>query len=121
MKKRLCPALLCLAFAGCGGGGVECTALPCPSGGLVVNLMNPPTGPYRVEATEPGNPTVHAQDCGGTSPCSIVFPGFQPAQVHIAVITASGTTTFDKQTTTVTSYPNGPDCMGCSSSHVEVP
>lgn len=92
-----------------------------PPQGLLVNVMNSPTGPYRVEATEPGNPTVHAQDCSGTGPCSIFFPGFQPAQVHIAIITTSGTTTFDMQSTTVTNSPNGSDCPGCSSTHVDVP
>lgn len=117
--RRLVALLSVLA--GCGGGSVECSALPCPAQGLLVNVMNAPTGSYRIEVTEPGNPMVHAEDCSGTDPCVIFFPGFEPPQVHIALIAVLGTTTFDKQTTTVTNSPNGPDCPGCSSTHVDVP
>lgn len=86
----------------------------CPTGVRVV-LTNPPSGPYRVEATAPGDTAVHAQDCSGNGPCEIWFIAFNPTQVQIKVIAASGTTTYDKPVGRATTYPNGPDCGSCES------
>ena len=111
MGRQLLSIALCAIIAGCGGGSVSCTALGCPFG-LRISLTTPPSGPYRVEATASGDPTVYAQDCSG-GPCFVFFPTFRAPQAHIAVIAATGTTTYDKDVPRVVTYPNGPDCGPC--------
>ena len=99
---------------GCGGGEAQdCFALPCPSGGLTISLTSPPAGAYRVEVIGPGEATPHGQDCSGTGPCSIVFPGYQPVTVTISVIAANGTATYNKTPNYATSFPNGEACGPC--------
>jgi hypothetical protein len=58
---------------------------------------------------------VYAQDCSGNGRCEILFPTFNPTQVQIKVIAASGTTTYDKPVGRATTYPNGADCGSCES------
>ena len=111
MGRCLVSIALCGMIAGCGGGSVSCTAVGCPFG-LRIVLTSPPSGPYRVEATAPGDPTVYAQDCSG-GPCTIMFPTFRAPQSQITVISTTGTTTYDKAVPRVATYPNGPDCGPC--------
>ena len=121
MGVRVFSMALCLAATACGGGAVECPALPCPQTGLTITLTNPPSGPYRVEALAPGDSAPHAQDCSGSGPCFIHFTNYEPAEVRITVISASGSTTFDATPFYSTSFPFGPECGGCRSGSVTVP
>ena len=90
--------LLVGLLVSCGGGSDAqqiCKAVLCVNP-LIVTLTMPPAGAYRVEAIGPGETTPHAVDCTGTSPCLIIFPGYQPVTVTISIITATGTTTYNK-------------------------
>ena len=109
-------------LVGCGGGTSE---MPCPAAtclqGLTITLTTPPAGAYRVEAIGPGETAPHGQDCSGAGPCLIFFPGYQPVTVTISVITATGTTTYNKTPTYTTVFPNGPDCGACVAGAATVP
>jgi len=134
---RLAPLLLVLLVA-CGGGSTPgeeprgCTLIACFTG-LSVVLTNRPAGPYRVEAIGPGEATPHAQDCSGAGQCSfgpqivtppadqVFFANYQPVTVTISVITAAGSSTYDKTPAYTTSFPNGPDCGACRSAVITIP
>ena len=107
-------------LVGCGGDDAGCTPNICVNG-LAIILSTPPAGPYRVEAIGPGETTPHAQDCAGTSPCHIVFPNYQPATVTVSVISATGTTTYDKKPLYMILFPPPGGCFGCRDGEVTVP
>ena len=125
--RRLCYTSLALGLlVGCGGGSSSneqtvCTPIACANS-LTITLTNPPAGAYRVEAIGPGETTPHAFDCSGTGPCAIIFVNYQPVTVTISVITATGTTTYNKTPMYLVLTPPPGGCIaGCRDGEVTVP
>lgn len=94
--------------AGCTPFGA-CTLIGCDNG-LSVEFNRAPEGAFRLEATVPGDPTVHAIDCASASTCMPMFSGLVAEQVTIRLITQQGTVTQQFQPEYDTLYPNGRRC-----------
>lgn len=88
---------------------IACTLIGC-SNGLSVEFNRAPEGAFRLEATVPNDPTVHAIDCASASTCMLMFPELVAEQVTIRLITQQGTITQQFQPEYETLYPNGRRC-----------
>jgi len=90
--RKEATALL-LALVACGGHDAsDNIACPAIAGLFTVSIANPPSQPYRVEATAPGQATPQVFNCASGGTCAVPFPGYSPSQATIQVIlTASGT------------------------------
>ena len=95
-------------MAGCTPFGA-CTLIGCDNG-LSVRFNRAPEGAFRIEATAPNDPTVHAIDCASADTCMMMFPGLVAEQVTVRVITQQGTVTQQFQPDYDKLYPNGRRC-----------
>lgn len=107
-------------LAGCTPFGA-CTLIGCDDG-LSVRFEQPPAGPFRIEATVPGDPTEHVIDCASAEACFPRFSGLVADRVTIRLITQQGTRTREFQPRYRNVYPNGRRCgPACRQATVTLP
>jgi hypothetical protein len=121
MKRSLSAACVAL-LAGCNGFDGLCTLVDCDSG-LLVQLAQTPTGPYRIEVWLPGDDSTQVFECANPATCgNAFFADFTPKSVVIRVITDAGVRQETAQPTYSVSQPNGPHCEPtCRNATVTVP
>jgi hypothetical protein len=101
---RALVLMLSCCIAACGGD--EADDWPCPAIAclLRISVSNPPTEPYRVEATAAGQATPQVQECASGGNCFIAFGSHLfPGQLTVRVVlTASGT--IERSSTVTPTY-----------------
>ncbi|MFL5537556.1 MAG: hypothetical protein ACJ8J0_01105 [Longimicrobiaceae bacterium] len=121
MKRSLSAACVAL-LAGCSGISDLCTLVDCDSG-LLVQLAQTPTGPYRIEVFSHPESPHYVFDCANPATCGYaLFVDYTPSQVTIRVTTAAGTSEQTVKPTYDVDRPNGPNCdPACMQGTVTVP
>jgi hypothetical protein len=110
MKRSFSAACVAL-LAGCNGiiDGT-CTLIGCESG-LLVQLAQTPTGPYRIEVFSFAGGPHYVFECANPGSCEPArFTDYTPASVTIRVTTSAGTREETAQPAYAESQPNGPNC-----------
>lgn len=78
-----------------------------------MNMVNPPSEAYRVEASAAGQTTPRTQTCASGGSCFIFFNNFMPSQVSIRVVLVASATTWgsvDASPVYNPVFPNGFEC-----------
>jgi hypothetical protein len=121
MNRSLSAACVAL-LAGCSGISDLCTLVDCQSG-LLVQLAQTPTGPYRIEVFSRDDAPHYVFDCANPATCGYaMFLDYTPELVTIRVTTAAGTSEQTVQPTYDIDRPNGPNCEPtCKAANVTVP